>query len=378
MARIYLDARAAGSATSGVGRYGHALVDELSRQSSRHEFIVIAGHGLATQLRGRGVQCAEVGGSGSVGLALSRLLLTAAFRTHGPADVYHALFHVVPYGIRRGTHAPPRVIVTLHDLVWIDHAKQVDPRPLQAAWRRRVGTSLIPYALTVADHVICNSDATALAATRWLPSDRRSVVHMGVDQAFLTAGETRHEATHGSPYITAFGVPKPYKNIACLVRALAVVRRDHPGVRLVLLGGDGGVHAEIVRLGLQSAVDVRRNVSDTELRDVVRGAEVHVVPSLVEGFGLPVIEAMALGTPVVTSDAAALREVAGDAAPSVCATDPDALAAVIARLLDDASLRSAFSIAGLERARRFTWGQTAVDTLAVYDRVLAAPARAQS
>jgi glycosyltransferase involved in cell wall biosynthesis len=321
-----------------------------------------------------------VGGRGSIALALSRPRLTSAFRTHGPADVYHALFHVVPYGIRVGRHAPPRVVVTLHDLIWIDHAKQVASRPLHAAWRRRVGTSLIPYALTIADHVICNSETTALGADRWIPPERRSVVYMGVDEAFLArpAYEPRNEATHGAPYLTAFGVPKPYKNIACLVEALAMVRREHPALRLVLLGGDGGVQADIQRLGLQAVVDVRRNLRDEELRDVVRSAQVHVVPSLVEGFGLPVIEAMALGTPVVTSDAAALREVAGEAAPSFAATNPTALAAVLSRLLADQDTRRAFSVAGVERAGRFTWRLTAARTLAVYDRVLAAPARPQS
>ncbi|MFN7985707.1 MAG: glycosyltransferase, partial [Vicinamibacterales bacterium] len=138
----------------------------------------------------------------------------------------------------------------------------------------------------------------------------------------------------------------------------------------VLLGGDGGVRADIARLRLEDVVDVRTHVTDADLRALIRGAQAHVVPSTVEGFGLPVLEAMALGTPVVTSDADALREVAGDAALSVRATDASALTASLSRLLTHPALRERLSAAGRARARQFTWSRTAAGTLAVYDRVL--------
>lgn len=373
MARIYLDARAANSTTSGVGRYCDALVDALVCQSPHHEYIVIAGPDVSARMASRGTRCVTAGGRGSVGLALSRPQLGRALRSYGQPDLYHALFHIVPFGIRVGAQAPTRIVVTLHDLIWIDHARAVASNAVTAAWRKTLGSSLIPYALGIADHVICNSDATAKSAARWLSPERRTVVHMGVGQAFLSssASESGAMATTAPPYITAFGVPKPYKNIVCLVRALHTLRRGHPNVRLVLLGGDGGARAETARLGLQSTVEVRANVSDADVRSLIRGAQVHVVPSLVEGFGLPVIEAMALGTPVLTSDAPALREVAADAAPCFPATDPAALASALSMLLSDASLRGALSDAGRERASHFTWSRTAAETLAVYDRVLA-------
>ena len=377
MARIYLDARSASNTTSGVGRYAAALVEELVLQRPEHEYIVVGNRQFVERSPARGLRCVDAGGSGSVGLALSRPLLSNAFRQFGTADLYHALFHIVPYGIRIGIHTPARIVVTLHDLIWIDHAEKVATNRIAAAWRRTVGSALIPYALTTADHVICNSEATATRANEWLPESHRSVVHMGVGSDFLadTADErqiTGHvpRSTPAARYITAFGVAKPYKNIACLVSAFAGLRREHPDVRLVLLGGDGGVRADIARLRLEDVVDVRTHVTDADLRALIRGAQAHVVPSTVEGFGLPVLEAMALGTPVVTSDADALREVAGDAALSVRATDASALTASLSRLLTHPALRERLSAAGRARARQFTWSRTAAGTLAVYDRVL--------
>ncbi|MFN7981978.1 MAG: glycosyltransferase family 1 protein [Vicinamibacterales bacterium] len=377
MARIYLDARSANSTTSGVGRYAAALIDELALQQPTHEYIVVGGRQVVERIGARGLRGVEAGGSGSVGLALSRPLLSKAFGQFGPPDLYHALFHIVPYGIRIGAHAPARVVVTLHDLIWIDHAEMVATNQLTAAWRRTVGSALIPYALTTADHAICNSEATAARASDWLPESRRSVVHMGVGSDFLAGAEEEAQTTApelrrtpAARYITAFGVAKPYKNITTLVSAFAGVRREHPDVRFVLLGGDGGARADIARLRLEDAVDVMAHVSDADLRAVIRGAQAHVVPSVVEGFGLPVLEAMALGTPVVTSDADALREVAGDAALSVRATDVSALTTALSRLLVNRELRERLSAAGRARARQFTWSRTAAGTLAVYDRVL--------
>ncbi len=238
-----------------------------------------------------------------------------------------------------------------------------------------MGSSLIPHALTTADWVICNSQATAAGAARWISRDRSTVVHMGVGADFLDAAPANMppppERTR--PYVTAFGVAKAYKNIGCLVQAFARLRGEHPDLQLLLLGGDGGVHADIVRLGLENAVRVVTRPNDEDVRTLIRGAQLHVVPSLVEGFGLPVVEAMALGTPVVISDAAALLEVAGTAAVTFPATDATALASAMSGLLADAGLRRTLSLAGRERARQFTWTQTAAGTLAVYERVLATP-----
>src|SRR5581483_5704097 len=145
---------------------------------------------------------------------------------------------------------------------------------------------------------------------------------------------------------------------------------SRPDVQLLLIGGDGGARDLIERGGLADRVRITGPLEDTELRALIRGVAVFVVPSLVEGFGLPVLEAMALGTPVVVSDTPALREVAGDAAIAFDPRQPPTLAAALTRVLNEEGLSSRMSAAGRERARQFDWRRTATETLAVYDRVL--------
>src|SRR5205085_12463656 len=102
-------------------------------------------------------------------------------------DLLHSLFHVVPFGIRAVRESPPRIIVTLHDLIWVDYAREVEPTIVHAWWRRRLGTAAIRYALGIADHVLCNSEATRRSAGRWLPPSRATVIYHGVGEEFFGA-----------------------------------------------------------------------------------------------------------------------------------------------------------------------------------------------
>ncbi len=375
MARIYLDARAASRVTSGVGRYCHGLIPELAAQAPQHEFIIIGPPAVAPLAASANARHVAAGGTGgTLPLLMSAPQLRRLFSRWGPADLYHALFHLVPFGIRRGEAAPKRVVVTLHDLIWIDFARQVETTVALAAWRRRLASVAIPYALGAAHHVICNSEATAKSAERWTSPDRRSVIHLGVgDDFFESDGEPAGDDLRLVPhpaYIAAFGVAKAYKNIGCLVRAFAQVRTARPELRLVLIGGDGGVTHDIEREGVAHAVDIIRPMTDREMRALIRRAKVFVVPSIVEGFGLPAVEAMALGTPVVVSNAPALLEVAGDAALRFDASDPSQLAAVLNGLLADGDLQRKMAALGRLRAASFRWPRAASQTLAVYEHVL--------
>ena len=238
MARIYLDARSANSTTSGVGRYAAALIDELALQQPTHEYIVVGGRQVVERIGARGLRGVEAGGSQARWGWRCRVLLSEGIPGQfGPPGSVSRLSLIVPYGIRIDCARPARVVVTLHDLIWIDHAEMVATNQLTAAWRRTVGSALIPYALTTADHAICNSEATATRLKRMaaLPS-RRSVVHMGVGSDFLAGAEEEAQTTapdcaghRRSLYITA-GVAKPYKNITTLVSAFAGVRREHPDI----------------------------------------------------------------------------------------------------------------------------------------------------
>jgi glycosyltransferase involved in cell wall biosynthesis len=376
MARIYLDARAPSGGMSGVDRYCRDLIPELAAQAPQHEFTVIRSRDASEprlSLLGNLREVAIGGGRGALPLLMSRPQLRGLFRAIGPPDVYHSLFHLLPFGVRRGRTAPKRVVVTLHDLIWIDYARQVERTALAAAWRRRLALTAIPYALRAADHIICNSEATARSADRWVRRDRCTAIHMGVSQEFFalrTGSETDDGCKPERPYIAAFGVPKAYKNIRCLVQAFATLAQTWPAPRLVLIGGNGNAGRDIQRAGLSERVIVLRDVRDPELRDVIRRAEVLVVPSIVEGFGLPVAEAMALGTPVVVSNTPALCEVAGNAAQAFEASNPTELAELLTKVLGDERLRAEMAARGRLRSSQFTWAHAAKRTLAVYENLL--------
>jgi glycosyltransferase involved in cell wall biosynthesis len=375
MARIYLDTWCMNSESSGMGRYGRGLVPALIAAAPQHEFIIL--RPAAHAARGPLISPSHVASAREVFMRrprpdwttlLAQPLLARVFSRHGRPDIYHSLFHLLPAGLRRGRFAPRRIVVTLHDLIWIDPVHRAHHNWLAAEWLERFGRAAIPHALRLADHVICGSNATSSRAAAWLTADRRTTVHYGLEEAwFRPAGLP---AASSPSYIAAFGASKPYKNVESLVRAFARIRQRCPAVHLVLIGGDGGAGARIRSAALDSHVTITGSLNDHDLRALVSGARVFVVPSLVEGFGLPALEAMALGTPLVISDTEALREVTGGAALRFDPADPAQLADAIIRVLEDEAFGRDLSLRGRARAAQFRWSSTAAQTLAVYDRVL--------
>jgi alpha-1,3-rhamnosyl/mannosyltransferase len=375
MALIYLDTWCLNSESSGMGRYGRGLVPALVAAGPQHDFIILRPAGHAA--RGPLISSSQATSAREVFMRrprpdwttlLAQPLIDRIFGLYGRPDVYHSLFPLLPVGLRRGRFAPRRIVVTLHDLIWIDHAHRAHHNWLAAEWLERFGRAAIPYALRTADHVICGSNATSNRAAAWLTADRKSTVHYGLEEAWFERPAV--PAAPSPPYIAAFGVPKAYKNIGALVTAFARIRQRRPEVRLVLIGGDGGAGAQMRSANLDPHVTVTGSLHDDDLRALMSGARVFVVPSLVEGFGLPALEAMALGTPLVISDTEALREVTGGAALRFDPADPAQLADVIVSALEDDALRRDLAARGRARAAQFRWPRTAAETLAVYDRVL--------
>lgn len=379
MARIYLDAWGVKGGPHGIARYCRSLVPALVSSAPQHEFIVIRPRRRSPDDRLVAEEAAP-----EVELPLPqtdwatlvfRPFLEGAFRRYGRPDLYHSLFHMLPLGLTRGARGPRSVVVTLHDLIAIDWPDHVKRGALATAWVKRFDPAVIPYALRHADHVVCVSDATRQRATEWVPLDRSSVVHSGVAEALYDCAPASARpcgADRFGDYVAALGTKRAYKNLACVVKAIAAVREGRPGIGLVLIGGDGGAGDEIRRLALDTAVVVTPQVGDADLAALISGARVFVVPSRAEGFGLPVLEAMALGVPVASSDIPVLHEIAGEAALWFDPERPDQLAAIVTRMLDDEALRARMIGLGRARAATFTWQKTAAATIAVYDRVLAA------
>ncbi|HYY73275.1 MAG TPA: glycosyltransferase family 1 protein [Solirubrobacterales bacterium] len=273
-------------------------------------------------------------------------------------------------------------IVTVHDLIrLLDMDRGGAPEPLirKPAPRDRVLYRLDHEGIRRATALIATSAATRRDLIRLLgvAGERVTVVHNGIDhQRFRPTDQTVAER----PYVLFVGVEHPRKNLIALLRAFRSLKRDSRfrDLRLVKVGGPGyrgepfrrRTLEAISALGLEREVEFAERVEADEMPAYYSGAECLVMPSLYEGFGLPVIEAMACGCPVIVSDRASLPEIAGEAA-LVTKPDPDPIAEAIRDLLGSDALRESLRARGLEHARKFTWAATAARTRDAYRAVLA-------
>jgi glycosyltransferase involved in cell wall biosynthesis len=274
--------------------------------------------------------------------------MTAAVARPGPLRAALAGAAVVhyPLTIRIPSGLSPSV-VTLHDTQHLD-LPQLFPRG-ERLFRKAVWHPSIRGA----DLVIVLSEFVRHRAAKQLglSPDRVRVVPSGIDHAELHPGDGERE-----PFLLYPARNWPHKNHERLFGAFALLRRERPELRLVLTGG-GGFET------LPASVENRGLVPRTELVSLLQRASVLVFPSLYEGFGLPPLEAMACGCPVACSNAAALPEVTGGAARLFDPHDPEEIAGAVTDVLDDPS---AWMVRGLERARAFSWDETARATDAVY------------
>lgn len=257
-----------------------------------------------------------------------------------------------------------RSVVTVHDLFFLDH-----PEATSREIRRDYG-SLARSHVRRADAVLAVSETTAdEAASRLdIPRERIHVVHPGVDERFLAPRPSSNGS--GSPYLLAVATEEPRKNLPALLEAFAIVKRRGFEGSLKIAGGPGLDTPRIVeaigRLGLERVVFRLGYVDAQGLPSLYRNARALVSPSLWEGFGLPLLEAMATTTPVVASDIPVHREVADGAAVLVPPGDPEALARGIESVLTDEPLRTRLEARGLERVRDFSWKVSAQKGLAIY------------
>lgn len=289
----------------------------------------------------------------------------------GPVDVFHAPDFMLP-PLPGGLPS----LLTIHDLSFV-HA----PETFVPGMRTLLGAA-VPRSVRRATHVIAVSEATKqdLVNLYGTLPEKISVIYAGVQPHFRPIEDTLAIRTRyglsDAPFILTVGTLQPRKNHLRLVQAF--VRMDAPDHKLVIAGGKGWIYdevrAEVERLGLAGRVLFPGFVADEDLPALYSAAEMFVYPSLYEGFGLPVLEAMACGTPVVTSDTSSLPEVVagGEAGLMVNPLDVDALAEAMGRLLLDATLRANLIEKGRAQAAGFTWEKTARQTLALYEHLAGA------
>jgi glycosyltransferase involved in cell wall biosynthesis len=287
------------------------------------------------------------------------------------ADVVHGLVNVLPLATRRPG------VVTVHDLSFLRLPELFPP------YKRAYLTALCRASVARAQQIIAVSQQTAddLASAWRVDRERVLVAPNGVDQRFspgteAQAQEFRRARALPERYWLYLGTLEPRKNLPVLLDAFARWRQAapfaEPQPHLVLAGGKGWyydtIFAQVGELGLTEVVHFPGFVPDEELPQWYRAAELFLYPSRYEGFGLPVVEAMACGTPVICSDAPGVREVAGEAAMQVAPGDVDAWVAALSLAAAQPAGLAGLRRAGLERAKQFSWETAAAVTIDAYER----------
>jgi glycosyltransferase involved in cell wall biosynthesis len=308
-------------------------------------------------------------------LPRKRWRLRAAVSYFGGPTIDHAfpgvtLFHATEHLLPKLSRA--RSVFTLHDIAYLLF-------PQYHLLQNRIYLALMmPRFLARADRIIAVSENTRRDALRFYRLDPAKIdmIPEGVEPHFrpetnpdrLVALRTRYALP--ARFLLYIGTIEPRKNLPTLLEAYRTLRDWGCEFRLVIVGKKGwlckGFFHRLRELGLEGEVIFPGYIPDDDLPALYSAAEAFVFPSLYEGFGLPPLEAMACGTPVVCSNASSLPEVVGDAGLLVAPDDVSGLAAAVERVLADPSLRAELSARGRERAARFTWHETARRTLEVY------------
>jgi len=346
--RVALDARKLRD--FGIGAYVRGLLGAAA-EAGGHDLVALVRPGDEPLLPA-GVDAVRCD---AAGYSLRELVAVRHALGRARCEVFHAPHYVVPL-------FPPRAtVVTIHDLIHLERPEHGTPP------KRLYATAMLRRALRGARVVLTVSEAVRRDLAALAPAHARKVraVPNGVERRFLAAvpaaevERVRLGAGLDAPWVLFLGNDKPHKNLPALFSAFARVAAAGLPHRLVLAGGASerrasrraaaeaaGVGDRLVDLGV---------VAEADVAPLLAGASALVMPSFLEGFGLPVLEAQAVGTPVACSDRGGLPEAAGEAALVVPLEDPDALPRALLRLLSEPGLAARLSALGRERARAFTW-----------------------
>lgn len=377
--RVGFDVSQTGAGKAGCGYLAHSLVTALAGLGTRLVcYPQFGGHFWEPRPR----SCTCPGKGGRMGPTFRFFWRAKRFWNTPPADfekrlgdpdIVHSNNFFCPAGLERA-----RLVYTLHDLSFMEDPSWTTEGNRTACLEGVFGASLR------ADFILANSHATLehfLRVFPHYPAGRTAVMHLA--SRFAPGCAMRPPA--GLPGLApgrfwlSVGTVEPRKNQIRLFEALSRLPGSAP---LVLAGGEGwlmdDVSLKLPRMGVAHRVRLAGYLDDAELAWLYANCLGFVYPSLFEGFGLPVLEAMSLGAPVITSNVSSLPEVAGEAALLVDPMDPAAIAAAMERLERDHGLREALGLAGRSRAALFSWDEAARTALAAYDAALAMPRFARS
>lgn len=359
----------------GIGRYTRELIGALARQDSSTPYFLFA----SGQTKERRLSLPGSNFEWKLTRIQAQWLARLWHRARLPVPIEYwtgpiALLHAPDFTlppVKRGT----RTLLTVHDLSFI-RTPETAARGLRAYLEKAV-----PHSIARADHVLADSESTKQDVIELFrtSAEKVSVLYSGVSSRFVPITDARTlqgvRARYGlgdRSYILSVGTIQPRKNYLRLLEAFKQI--DRPDLDLVIAGGRGWLENLAYRQAQESGLGDRIRflgfVDDSDLPALYSAAQLFVFPSLYEGFGLPVLEAMACGIPVVTSNVSSLPEIAGDAALLVDPYDIEMLASAITEALEDQAVREKLVSRGTERARQFTWSRAAQQLLQHYKALL--------
>lgn len=375
--RICIDVSPVIRNTAGIGRYAKELVTALIRLDTGEDirFFYTDVEGSTPEppldvIPRRILRCPKK--VWAAGVLLGSIFRFPMDRLFGDIDIYHATDHLLP------TLKKTRSIYTLYDLTF-----SLNPRT-HLPLLRWSSDFLVPRSLKRCDRIIAISECTKRDAVRLygIEADKIKVIPLGVSERFRpsTDGEKsafRERFRLPERYLLYVGTIEPRKNLSMLLEAYRAVVDAGANVRLVIAGKKGWLYEDFFRkvreLHLEDEVLIPGFVPEEDLPALYSLADAFVYPSLYEGFGLPVLEAMACGTPVVCSNTSSLPEVAGNAGLLIPPTEPHAWAQALGQVTRNTELRAELRDSGLRQAGRFRWEKTARETLEVYRSVISGP-----
>lgn len=377
--RIAIDYTAAIRQGAGIGNYVRNLVDAMLAQDTTNQYTLLtSGRPTAERpfpnadnVRGRSIIIPDR--YLNILWYRWRLPLSATYFT-GQVDIYHGPDFVLP-----PINGHVRKVVTVHDLAFLEHPEYAVPE--LAAYLNKV----VPEAVAAADVVAAVSSATVQTLEEHFktPREKITIIPNGIRSSFrritdpILLAATRNKFGLKQPLVLGVGTLEPRKNHLGLIKAFhkaqsAAEKARRPAM-LALAGGPGWLYDEtqqlVAKLKIEKKVRFLGRVSELELITLYSMADVFAFPSFFEGFGVPPLEAMACGVPVITSNTSSLPEVVGDAAVLIDPHNTDELAQAILRVLENETLREELRQKGYLRAQHYTWPKSASKMLAVYQQL---------
>jgi glycosyltransferase involved in cell wall biosynthesis len=368
--RVALDAIPLVAAKTGIGHYTDALAEWLARVHQDHQYVLLSPFDFAF----------DAGNGKPANLSKQFFPVRSVFRKWwlvglpamlqiSPVDVFHGTNYCIP------VVAPCPTVATIHDMSLLAHSSTHEEANVTRGRRR------IPIMARRATAIIAPSEWTRKEIVKYLgirPEKIRVIFEAAREKmAPLPLSECRSALEKHRirpPFLLYVGTIEPRKNLLTLIKAYAeLLKATSFRPHLVLCGGRGWLCDEVFKLvedlKLQDQVHFTGYVDDADLPAIYSAAEAFVYPSLYEGFGLPPLEAMACGTPVITSNASSLPEVVGEAGLMHDPDDYRMLTSNIVKMIGETATREHFKRAGLTQASLFSWERAARETQAVYDEV---------